>query len=174
MYFLKKYIFTKISILIVFLSIFWIYSLFKDKSNFNLTSIFSAPTKEEARILSEKKGLDTSKIKIIYLNKTTILTNRYFNNLFNLFDINSYFFNGHPREDISDKVFRYKYPWILVFPFIIGIWKLKINKFWLLIIILLPILKNADGWDIILSIPISLIIINGFNNLKLLWINLKK
>jgi len=152
----------------------WVISFVLQPFKLSLSTIFYPAVGEEKRIFDEKKGLDTSEIKVIYYNKTTIYFDRYWKNFFSLLDINGYFFGGHPREDVSDKVFRFKIFWILVIPFVIGLWKLRISWVWLPVLFILSFLKNPDGLDLILIIPIGLIIDNGFNNLSRLWQNWKK
>lgn len=152
----------------------WGTSLLTQPPKLKLATIFYPIIGEEKRIFDEKKGLDTSQIKVIYYNKTTIYSNRYWNNFFGLLDINSYFFGGHPREDVSDRVFRTKIIWILVFPFILGLWRIRIGWKWLGILFLLALLKNPDGWDFILAIPMMLILDNGINNAHRLWKELRK
>jgi hypothetical protein len=162
-------------LLVIFLIVIgvWFVSLLRQPSHWDLATIFYSPTTEERRIFNEKKGLDTSRIKVFYYNSFTIYLNRYSDNFFSLLDINGYFFGGHPREDIADKTFRIKIIWLFIFPFIVGLWKLRINWKWIVFLGILSILKNPDGWDLVLSIPISIIINNGFCNFKKIWIKLK-
>lgn len=166
----------KVQLIFIYLVIIatWATSLIFQPNKWSLNTIFYPIIGEEKRIFDEKKGLDTSEIKVIYYNKTTVYFDRYWKNFFSLLDINGYFFGGHPREDVSDKVFRFKIFWMLVVPFVIGLWKLRLSWIWLLVIFILSFLKNPDGWDLILIIPIGMVINNGFNNLSKLWQNWKK
>lgn len=164
----------RLILICLIISIAWVFSFTFQPVKLSLNTIFYPSVGEEKRIFNEKKGLDTSEIKVIYYNKTTIYFDRYLKNFFSLLNINGYFFGGHPREDVSGKVFRFKIFWILVIPFVIGLWKLRLSWIWLPILFILSFLKNPDGWDLILIIPIGLIVDNGFNNLSKLWQNWKK
>ena len=169
---MKKYLRRFVLIILIISS--WGTSLITQPPKWKLSTIFYPIVGEEKRIFDEKKGLDTSSIKRIYYNKTTIFSNRYWNNFFGLLDINGYFFKSHPREDVSDRVFRTKLLWVLIFPFIIGIWRIKLGWKWLGVLFLLALLKNPDGWDLVLAIPIAQILDNGITNAQEIWKKLKK
>lgn len=147
----------------------WGWSLWQNPSQWSLETIFYPPVGEERRLFEEKKGLDTSSVKRLYYNKATIYLNRYTTNFFGLLDVNSYFFRGHPREDVSGRVFRSKVFWLLILPFFSGLWRVKLGGKWLVILAVLAVLKNPDGWDLIMVVPIGLIINNGFTNLEQWW-----
>ncbi|MFA5750309.1 MAG: hypothetical protein WC895_03750, partial [Candidatus Shapirobacteria bacterium] len=98
----------------------------------------------------------------------TIIKDRYFKNLLVLTDLNNYFFSMHPREDISGVNYRFKYPfWTIIF-LVLGIKATVKNKkytwIWRLMLfemLVLSFLKQMDGWDIILFLPISWLMILG-------------
>jgi hypothetical protein len=74
----------------------------------------------------------------------------------------------HPREDISGVNYRFKYPfWTIIF-LVLGIKATVKNKkytwIWRLMLfemLVLSFLKQMDGWDIILFLPISWLMILG-------------
>lgn len=161
-------------VLFLIIAGWWGWGLLKEPSHWSLETIFYPPAGEEKRLFEEKKGLDTSPVKRFYYNKATIYFNRYTANFFGLLDINSYFFGGHPREDVSGRVFRLKIFWLLVLPFFLGLWRMRLGRKWLVVLAVLAILKNPDGWDFIMTVPIGLIIDNGFTNLEKWWRRLKR
>jgi len=89
-------------------------------------------------------------------------------------DVNSYFFGGHPREDVSGRVFRPKMFWLLVVPFFWGLWRMRLGSKWWIALAVLAVLRNPDGWDLIMVVPMGLIIDNGFTNLEQWWRRLRK
>ncbi|MFA5750292.1 MAG: hypothetical protein WC895_03660 [Candidatus Shapirobacteria bacterium] len=161
----KKIIFL---ILVVIIIISWPISLVKKKANFGLETIFYPVSQDEEWAFQKKLALDTSQIKKFYYNKTTIIKDRYFKNLLVLTDLNNYFFSMHPREDISGVDYRFKYPfWTIIF-LVLGIKATVKNKkytwIWELMLfemLVLSFLKQMDGWDIILFLPISWLMILG-------------
>lgn len=161
-----------LGILIIEIIISWPISLIKKPAKFKLETIFYPTSQDEEWNFQKKLALDTSKIKRLYYNKTTILKDRYFKNFLALTDSNNYFFIMHPREDISGIDYRIKYPfWAIVF-LILGIGVTLKNKkyFWMWGVVfgemmMLSFLKQMDGWDIILFLPISWLIFLGVKSL---------
>jgi hypothetical protein len=161
----KKIIF---GILMAVILISWPLSLIKKPAKMTIETIFYPATQDETWTFQKELALDTSPIKKIYYNKVTIIKDRYFKNFLVLIDLNNYFFEMHPREDVSGVDYRFKYPfWTIVF-LILGIKATVKNKkyswIWGLIfleIILLSFLKHLDGWDFILFLPISWLMILG-------------
>jgi len=157
-----------LGILIVEIIISWPLSLIKKPTKIRLETIFYPVTQEENWNFQKKLALDTSRIKKFYYNKTTIIKDRYFKNLLVLTDLNNYFFSMHPREDISGVNYRFKYPfWTIIF-LVLGIKATVKNKkytwIWRLMLfemLVLSFLKQMDGWDIILFLPISWLMILG-------------
>ena len=166
----KKIIFL---ILVIEIIISWPISLVKKPAKFKLETIFYPASQDEEWAFQKKLALDTSKIKRFYYNKTTILKDRYFKNFLVLIDPNNYFFIMHPREDVSGIDYRIKYPfWAIIF-LILGTGVIIKNKKYLKLwewifgeMILLSFLKQMDGWDIILFLPISWLIFLGLKSLN--------
>lgn len=174
---IKKIIFT---LLILEILICWPLSLIKKPVNISFKTIFFPITEQERIIFEEKLSLDTSRIKRFYYNKSTIIKDRYFKNFLVLVDSNNYFFIMHPREDVSDIDYRFKYPfWAIIFLILaisVTIKNKKYFKVWLIIlveVIVLSFLKQTDGLDLLLYLPISYLLYLGakqINKYKYSWI----
>lgn len=160
-------------ILIIEILVFWSLSFIQKPTQISFQNIFSPATQEERLDYEAKLSLDTSQIKKIYYNKTTVFKDRYLKNLLVLIDPNNYFFVMHPREDVSGVNYRYKYPfWSIIF-LIMAIFVTANNKkyfkIWLaflLEILVLSFFKNLDGIDLILMIPIDILLILGIKDLS--------
>jgi len=174
---IKKVIF---GLLILGIIISWPLSLIKNPPKINFETIFFEPSQDEKWEYSKKLALDTSKIKRIYYNKTTIVKDRYFKNFLVLTDLNNYFFTMHPREDVSGVNYRFKYPFVALLFLIMAI-KITIDqkiylRIWLIIlgeIFVLSFLRNMDGLDFILYFPITYLLYLGAKDLdkyKFNWI----
>lgn len=174
---LKKIIF---GLLIFEIIISWPLSLAKYPPKINLATIFYPPSQDEEWSYSKKLALDTSKIKRIYYNKTTIFKQRYLSNFLVLTDLNNYFFVMHPREDVSGVDYRFKYPFVTILFLIMAI-KVTINqkkylKIWLMIlgeILVLSFFKQMDGLDMFLFLPITYLLYLGakdLNKYKYSWL----
>lgn len=96
-----------------------------------------------------------------------------------MMDMNNYFFAMHPREDVSGVDYRFKYPFVAIIFLILAI-KATLNnkkyiKAWGILlseIILLSFIKQIDGWDIILFLPLTYLLIIGsreLNKYKFSW-----
>ncbi len=169
----------KIFLGIIFAAILisWPISLIKKPAQIKFETIFYPVTESEKIDFEKKLSLDTSGLKRFYYNKTTIYKERYLKNFLVLIDLNNYFFEMHPREDVAGVDYRFKYPFwtiILLIPAI----KTTINnkkkylKIWLIFlfeILVLSFFKKVDGWDFILFIPISCLLILGAINLLKWW-----
>ncbi len=160
-------------VLVVEIVISWPLSLINKPAVFKRESIFYPITEEEKLDFEAKLALDTSGIKRFYYNKTTIFQNRYFKNFLVMMDVNNYFFTMHPREDVSGVDYRFKYPFAAILFLVLAIKITAENKKYLKIwgIILLEIfglsfLKQIDGWDIILFLPITYLLIIGSKELN--------
>jgi len=173
----KKIIF---SLLILGIIISWPISLLKKPASISINTIFFPITQEEQVSINTKLGLDTSLVKKIYYNRTTVYKDRYINNFLILIDPNNYFYIMHPREGIPDIVNRFKYPFWLIIFLIPGIYSSIRNKkyhiIWLVFfveILILSVFKRIDGLDLILFFPISYILYLGvkdFSKYKYSWI----
>ena len=153
----------------------WPLSLINFPPRQNLQLVFSHQTPNESQAFKEKLSLTTSPIKRIYYNKTTLFLNRYFANLVNLLDPNNYFFNSHPRGDVSYFVYRQKFPYLYIFPFILGLFTYidsKKNKLLfssVIYLILLSFFENTDLLDFGLFFIINYFIYLGLKRLLKLF-----
>jgi hypothetical protein len=109
----------------------------------------------------------------IFQNKGRIYLNKFTENFFALTDPNNYFFGLHPRPIVPDNKNLFKFPFVAIVFFFYGIFyfnKFKYKKillfYSLTALTFLSILKNFDGYDIILWLPISLIIIHGTQTME--------
>lgn len=173
----KKIIFW---LLIVEIVASWPISLIRKPAKIKFETIFYPIAQQEKSAFDDKLALDTSLIKRFYYNKTTVIKERYLKNLLVLIDPNNYFFVMHPREDISNVDYRFKYPfWAIIFlilAIILTVKNKKYFKIWLVFlveIIVLSFLKKVDGLDFILFFPISYLLYLGakkFSKYKYIWI----
>lgn len=162
------------TLLIVEILIAWPLSIVKKPINWNSKTIFDQPSYQEEYAFSKKLALDTSKIKKIYYNKLTIVKDRYWKNFLVQLDLNNYFFVMHPREDVSGVNHRFKYPfWAILFLVVAIKSTIEKNKFkvWKLILLfslVLAIIKQSDGWDLMMYGPTSyLLCLGGQRNQKI-------
>ena len=161
---LKKISFGLVAFLVL---VMWPLSLILNPPKTSFKTIFYQDKIEELKYL-EKLSLDTSLVKRFYYNKTTIHKQRYLDNFLVLADLNNYFFIMHPREDVSGVNYRFKFPFVTIFFLVMAI-KVTINqkkyyKIWLIIlgqILVLSFLKQMDGLDIFLYIPITFLLYLG-------------
>lgn len=173
----KKVLF---AIIVVEILASWPLSLIKKPVKISFETIFYSATQEESLDFQQKLSLDTSQIKRFYYNKTTIYKERYLKNFLVLMDLNNYFFEMHPREDVAGVDYRFKYPfWAIIF--LIPAIKTTINnkkkylKIWLGLlmgIIFLSFFKKVDGLDFVLFLPITFLLYLGakeFNKNKYSW-----
>jgi hypothetical protein len=105
----------------------------------------------------------------LFQNKPRIYLNKFTGNFFSLTDPNYYFFGLHPRPIVPDNKNLFKFPFPAIIFFLVGAFSLswKKNKVFLLYIsttlLFLSILKNFDGFDIILFPGIVFLIIKGMS-----------
>lgn len=151
----------------------WPLSLINTPAKISFKTIFFPKTPEEEIFINTKIGLDTSIVRKFYYNRTTIIIDRYLDNLLILIDPNNYFFMMHPREGVSNIINRFKYPfWAIIFLIpgtYISIRNKKYFKIWFLFfseILILSFFKNTDGLDFILFFPISWLIYLGVKDLS--------
>jgi len=168
----------KIFLGIIFATILisWPISLIKKPAQIEFGTIFYPITDLEKIDFEKKLALDTSGLKRFFYNKTTIYKERYLKNFLVLTDLNNYFFEMHPREDVAGVDYRLKYPfWTIVFlisAIEITVKNKKYLKIWLIILFeiwFLSFFKRIDGLDFILFIPISWLLILGAINLFKWW-----
>ena len=167
-------------ILITGIIISWPLSLINKPAHFNKATIFYPITEEEKWDFEKKLALDTSGFKKFYYNKTTVIKERYVKNFLVMMDLNNYFFAMHPREDVPGVDYRFKYPFVAIIFFVLAI-KATINnkkyiKLWIILlseIILLSFMKQIDGWDVILFLPLTCLLVIGLqelNKYKFSWV----
>lgn len=119
---------------------------------------------EEKRLLNEKLGLDASQIKKVFYNtKTTILVDRFLSNIIETIDPTKYFFMER----------QVKFPFAMIFGFSTGIYilikKNKYLQFWiagLALAILVSLLKNTTGWNIVVFPFYSLVTAIGLSHIN--------
>lgn len=169
----KKIILGTIFVVIL---ISWPISLIKKPAQIKFETIFYPETNLEKIDFEKKLALDTSRFKRIYYNKTSILKERYLKNFLVLIDLNNYFFEMHPREDVIGVDYRFKYPfWTIIFLIsAIGatVKTRKYFKIWLIVlmeILILSFFKKVDGLDFVLFPMTSWLLILGTINLFKWW-----
>ncbi len=166
-------------VMITGIVISWPLSLVKKPAHFDKATIFYPVTETEKWNFEKRLALDTSSFKKFYYNKTTVIKERYFKNFLVMMDVNNYFFVMHPREDVSGIDYRFKYPFVAIIFLILAI-KATVNnkkyiKAWVIFlggIILLSFIKQIDGWDVILFLPLTYLLITGsqeLNKYKFSW-----
>lgn len=89
----------------------------------NLDHNLFTPSQEELYMLNENSSFYPPAVGRIFHNKVTLAINKIQQNLFDILDLNLYFFATHPRERLGVKEFE-KYPFFLLPFFIIGIFNL--------------------------------------------------
>ena len=167
-------------IVVLELIVSWPLSLIKKPAYFNQETIFYPVTENEKWVFEKELSLDTSRFKKFYYNKTTIVKDRYIKNFLVMMDLNNYFFMMHPREDVSGVDYRFKYPFIAILFLVLAI-KItaedkKYLKVWgviLGVILCLSFLKQLDGWDLVLCLPMTYLLIMGsreINKWKFGWV----
>jgi len=150
----------------------WPLSLWLNPPKISWETIFYKDKTEELKFL-EKLSLDTSFIKKFYYNKTTLIQDRYFKNVMVLTDLNNYFFQMHPREDVPNVDYRIKYFYLsiilLIFGIIDSIKNKQNKKVWLLLvaeILVVSFFRKIDGIDFIIYFPLSAIMIDGLKSIN--------
>ncbi|MCW1949467.1 MAG: hypothetical protein KIH89_003460 [Candidatus Shapirobacteria bacterium] len=167
-------------ILIAGIVISWPLSLIVKPAHFDKATIFYPITEQEKWNFEKRLALDTSRFKKVYYNKTTVIKERYLKNFLVMLDLNNYFFGMHPREDVSGVDYRFKYPFVTIIFLILAI-KATVNnkkyiKVWLIFlaeIFLLSLMKQIDGWDAILFLPLTYLLSIGsreLNKYKFSWV----
>lgn len=109
----------------------------------------------------------------LFQNKPRIYLNKYAGNFFALTDPNNYFFGLHPQPIVPYNKNLFKFPFVAIIFFFYGLFyvkKYKYKKFIIAAIIvlitLLSFLKNFDGYDFLLWLPFSLMIIHGVETME--------
>jgi hypothetical protein len=140
--------------------------------DFSTKTVFKNDYQGEQLVLRNIHLYPTPLFARVFQNKPRIYLNKYADNFFVLIDPNNYFFALHPKP-LPGNLNLFKYPFVDIVFFVIGLIFLKESKHkkiitWLLIpsVLILSCLTKFEGFDFILWIPISLIIINGVNVLE--------
>ncbi len=129
---------------------------------------------EERKSLLQILGLDATRVKqIFYNNKTTILADRYINNVLIMMNINYYFFGNHPQVDYTDTDNRMKFPYPAVIGFLAGVYvsiKKKIHlKVWAggcAAVLLVSLFKKPDGWNAAVYPVLGIITVEGLKEIS--------
>jgi hypothetical protein len=167
---------------VVVMMVGWPVSLITDPPKIQTGFVWQMnDAQEEKRLLLQKLGLDTSRIKKIFYNsKTTIMLDRYTKNVLTLMDLNNYFFAGHPQVGMTDISQRMKFPYVAIIGFLAGVYisikKKKYFKLWLVaagLVLFVSFFKKIDGWDVAMYPLLGFITIEGLkeiNKYKLGWL----
>lgn len=130
-------------------------------------TIFTKDYEAEQLILRNTQLYPTIIEARLFQNKGRIYLNKFTENFFALSDPNYYFFGLHPRPIVPDNKNLFKYPFVAIVFFFYGILEIGKFKYRKILLILsvflltsLSILKNFDGYDIILWFPVSSIIVH--------------
>lgn len=143
------------------------------KLHFSAQTIFENDYQAEQLVLRNIHLYPNILMARVFQNKPRIYFYKYMGNFFTLTDPNYYFFASHP-EPVINTSNLFKYPFLDIVFFLVGIFyinKSKHKKIILTILIptilILSCLANFEGYDFILWIPISLIIIHGIESLSI-------
>jgi len=129
---------------------------------------------EERKSLLQKLGLDATRIKqIFYNNKTTILSERYINNILIMMNLNYYFSGNHPQVDFTDVDNRMKFPYPAVIGFLAGVYisvkkkiHLKVWAGWGAAVLIISLFKKMDGWNAAIYPIIGIITVDGLKEIS--------
>ena len=156
-------------IVIILSLVLWPLNLFLNfnKLHFSTTYVFKNDYQAEQLVLRNTELYPNVLMARVFENKARIYITKYTGNFFILTDLNTYYFALHP-EPITGDVNMFKYPFLDIVFFLAGIFYVAQSKHKKLIflifvpaILILSCLVDFEGFDFILWIPISLIIING-------------
>ena len=151
--------------------ILWPINLFLNFNHINFTTenIFKNDYQGEQLVIRNIHLYPTPLFARIFQNKPRIYIYKYVGNFLALTDPNNYFFALHP-EPLTGNLNLFKYPFLDIVFFFIGLFYLERSRYKNLIlivgvigVILLATLKVFEGLDFIIWIPISLIIVNGID-----------
>ncbi len=138
-----------ILILSILAFIIWPLNFFRANPQLNLEpqTIFVQDYQGRQLILRNINLYPNVYLARLFQNKAVIVTNKYFNNLFNILDLNYYFFGSHPREVVGGLNYT-RLPLLTILPIL-----------WFLFITQHPKKKTF-----LLSISIFILIISFFIN----------
>lgn len=158
-------------IVITLILVLWPLNFILNFGNFRFSTetIFKDDYQAKQLILRNIGLYPTPLFARVFQNKPRIYINKYLTNFFSLTDPNNYFFGLHPQP-IHGYVNIFKYPFLTIIFFFFGIFGVKkfvkirpILFFLVTSILLLSTLANPEGFDLILWVPLSFIIIKGVN-----------
>ncbi len=169
---------TKLSLYIFLISLVTIFVGF---GSFIPSSIFEDDYQAKQSLIRKGQLYPTVWLARLFQNKPTIYLDKYEFNLAALTDPNNYFFGFHPREIVTNNQNLIKFPFLTIIFFLIGLYYFKENIHWKFIaaviaalIFNLSLLASFDKYDFILFLPLSLIILTGFDHFTKNMNTLKK
>lgn len=128
----------------LFIIVFFVVTLILEVSNFKLID-FSL-TNDEIRTRDERLSVyPADKLQIGYYleqKREVIVARKIINNVIAEFDLNRYFFAGHPRERIGVDEYE-KFPYILLPPFLVGVYEAVRKRKYIFSLFIIPIFVNA-------------------------------
>lgn len=157
--------------LIVLCLILWPLNLILNfnKIGFSTRTIFYKDYQAEQLILRNIQLYPNTFLARVFQNKGRIYVNKFTNNFFVLTDPNNYFFGLHPQP-LTGKVNLFKYPFMFITFFLIGIYyvpkhthKKPLLVFLAVALVTLSLLIDFEGIDFLLFFPISALIIHGIS-----------
>jgi hypothetical protein len=154
--------------------------LFSFKS-FYAYSIFTPDPLAQDTLIKKISIIPNRNLARIFENKTTIAQEKFKSNLFLSLDLNNYFFSLHPRELVGENQNLAKFPYLALFPFLIGLFFIPENKHkkWIITTfaaaaISLGFINNQDKFDFLIFMPVFLVCFYGirkiFDSNKYAWI----
>lgn len=139
------------------------------KIDFESSTIFKHDYQAEQLILRNISLYPNPLMARTFQNKARIYLDKFVKNFFVLIDPNYYFFASHPSP-LPLKLNLFKYPFPAIIYAIVGIFYFKdmvrknlILASFLMLVVTLSTLTNFEGYEIILYIPVSLVIVHGIN-----------
>lgn len=164
--------FSKLSVVYLMLALILVSTNWKQ---FSVNSVINIRENDIQTIERQRLPYENKFLGKIFQNKATVVSKKYFDNLFLIIDPNNYFFALHPREIAIDNQNLTKFPFVAIIFFIVGIYSLLnkkdiynnwIIKIGLSVTLALSFLNNIDKYDIILIWPIILICVLGISRIR--------
>jgi hypothetical protein len=133
------------------------------------SSIFYFEHNDQQKIIRQGYLYPNIYLARLFQNKPTIYKDRFLFNFFSVIDPNNYFFGYHPRQITADNQNLQKFPFLSLSFFLIGLFHSVLKRKWFLVSLLiifinLALLKNFDKTDGVLWLPLSGILIEGWQN----------
>lgn len=153
------------TVVVVFISLLLL--VFKWNA-FSGQTIFKKDYEGEQKVLQNITLYPTVFFARVFQNKARIPLDKFNFNMFALTDPNNYFFGFHPRQIQLDNQNLYKFPFLAIGAFLLGLFKISKFKykdyFWKTLfvsLVSLSILSVFDRTDFILWIPLSILFYYG-------------